>query len=66
MTEGTKYLTADEKAALRERLARLKTPKEMVASLDVLREAVAEVIVIGQRLLDSKTAKYPNDNARYQ
>lgn len=53
MTEKTKHLTSEEKAALRERVARLETPEEMAALLNELREAVAEVIVIGKRLLNS-------------
>lgn len=53
MTEKTKHLTSEQKAALRERVARLETPEEMAALLNELREAVAEVIVIGKRLLNS-------------
>jgi len=53
MTEKTKHLTSEEKAALRERVARLETPEEMTALLNELRDAVAEVIVIGKRLLNS-------------
>ena len=57
MTEETKRLSSEEKAALRELVARLKSPAEMAEQMAELRKAVDEIIIIGQRLLDSKNRK---------
>lgn len=65
MAEETKHLTSEQKAALRERVARLKSPEEIAEQMAELCEAVVEIIVTGQRLLGSKTAKCLSDDARY-
>jgi len=65
-SRGVSSLTPGEKAALRERVARLKTPEEMAALLDELRDAAAEIVIIGQRLLASIDRNYPSDNTRFQ
>lgn len=52
--EASRVLTAEEKAALRERVARLMTPEAFAQLLDEFQENVAKVIAITDRLLESK------------
>lgn len=53
-TEESDTLTAERKAALRERVAQLMTPEEHARLLTELRDNAAEIVMIGQRLLKSK------------
>lgn len=57
MTKKSEKLTSEEKTALRERAARLKTPDEMAAQLAELREAAAQIVTIGQELFASSNRK---------
>jgi len=52
--KASRVLTAEEKTALRERVARLMTPEEFAQLLDEFQENVAKVIAITDRLLESK------------
>lgn len=52
--KASMVLTAEEKAALRERMARLMTPEEFAQLLDEFQENVAKVIAITESLLESK------------
>jgi 3-phenylpropionate/cinnamic acid dioxygenase small subunit len=53
-SKPSRVLTAEEKAALRERVARLMTPEEFAQLLDEFQENVAKVIAITDSLLESK------------
>jgi hypothetical protein len=52
--KASRVLTAEEKTALRERIARLMTPEEFAQLLDEFQENVARVIAITNSLLESK------------
>lgn len=52
--KASRVLTAEEKAALRERVARLMTPEAFAQLLDEFQENVAQVIAITDSLLESK------------
>lgn len=53
-TEELGTLTPERKAALRESVAQLMTPEEHARFLTELRDNAAEIVMIGQRLLNSK------------
>lgn len=53
-SKASRVLTAEEKAALRERVARLMTPEEFAQLLGEFQENVAKVIAITDSLLESK------------
>lgn len=66
MASESERLTSEEKATLRERAARLKSPDEMDAQLAELREAAAQIVIIGQQILDSRTFHSAENDVRHQ
>lgn len=59
-----KYDTDEENAVLRERLAHLNTPDEIAAQLDELLKNVGDIVIIGQRMLNSNNRTVSSDDAR--
>lgn len=53
-TEESDTLTAERRAALRQRVAQLMTPEEHARLLMEIWDNAAEIVAIGQRLLNSK------------
>jgi metal-dependent amidase/aminoacylase/carboxypeptidase family protein len=53
-SKASRVLTLEEKAALRERVARLMTSEEFAQLLDEFQANVAKVIAITDSLLESK------------
>lgn len=51
MSEETESLTSEQKAALRERVARLKSPEEIAEQMAELREAVIVTSSVRQYLV---------------
>lgn len=53
-SKASRVLTLEEKAALRERMARLMTPEEFAQLLNEFQANVAKVVAITDSLLESK------------
>lgn len=66
MSEEMDFLTAEQKALLRDRLAGLTSPEEMTSQLDALLKNVGDIVIIGQRMLDSQRPTSSSDDARMQ
>lgn len=59
--------TIDEKREfLLEKIAQLPTPEEMSSLLDELLKNVGDIVIIGQRMLDSENRTSSSDDVRLQ